>query len=51
MRYPKGEHGTRSFVFPWRFPYTVVYKVGDDLVIIVAIAHHSKEPGYWHNRT
>ncbi|HEX7828085.1 MAG TPA: type II toxin-antitoxin system RelE/ParE family toxin [Thermoanaerobaculia bacterium] len=49
-RYPEGEHGTREFVLPWRFPYTVVYRVRDNAVVVIAVAHHSKEPGYWRHR-
>jgi toxin ParE1/3/4 len=50
-RYPEGEHGTREFILPWRFPYTVVYRVRENLIVIVAVAHQSKEPRYWHDRT
>jgi plasmid stabilization system protein ParE len=50
MRYQHGEHGTREFVLPWRFPYTVVYRLKENLIVIVAVAHHSKEAGYWHHR-
>ena len=35
-----------------RYPYSVVYQVdpsGD--VLVVAIAHASREPGYWQGRT
>ena len=51
LRYPQGEHGTREFILHWRFPYTVVYRIKDSLIVIVAVAHQSKEPGYWHHRT
>jgi toxin ParE1/3/4 len=50
-RYPAGEHRTHEFVLPWRFPYTVVYRILEDLIVIVAVAHHSKEPDYWRHRT
>jgi len=50
LRYPLGEHGTREHVLPSRFPYTVVYRVQQDCVVIVAVAHQSREPGYWHRR-
>ena len=50
FRFVEIEHGTRSFTFPWRFPYTIVYKVLDARIVIVAVAHHSKEPGYWRAR-
>lgn len=34
-----------------RFPYGLVYQVlGDDLVIL-AVAHHRRRPGYWSGRT
>jgi len=50
LRFQSGEHGTREFVLPWRFPYTLVYRIKDNVIVIVAVAHHSKEPGYWYNR-
>jgi toxin ParE1/3/4 len=34
-----------------RFPFAVVYReVGSDLIEIVAIAHLSRKPAYWHER-
>ena len=50
LRYPLGEFGTREYVLPWRFPYTLVYVVRDEAVVVVAVAHQSREPGYWHHR-
>jgi plasmid stabilization system protein ParE len=32
------------------FPYGVLYTVERDLVLILAIAHGSREPGYWQDR-
>jgi toxin ParE1/3/4 len=32
------------------FPYGVLYTVEDDYVLIVAVAHCSREPGYWKHR-
>jgi plasmid stabilization system protein ParE len=52
MRYPVGEYGTRMHILPWRFPYTIVYRVEEeDLIVIVAVAHHSREPGFWRDPT
>jgi toxin ParE1/3/4 len=51
LRYPPGEHGTREFVLPWRFPYTVVYRILNDVIVVIAIAHQSREPEYWRDRT
>jgi len=50
LRYSESDYGTRSFTFPWRFPYTLVYTMRGSRIIIVAVAHHSKEPGYWRHR-
>lgn len=49
-RGPHGEGGLRYYHFD-RFPYTVVYE--EDAVRgpqIFAIAHQSREPGYWSAR-
>ena len=33
-----------------RFPYSLVYRVDEDDVRVIAVAHQSREPGYWHGR-
>ena len=50
LRYPTGEHGTREHILPWRFPYTVVYRIQDNSIVVVAVAHQSRVPGYWQDR-
>lgn len=50
LRYPNGDHGTREHILPWRFPYTLVYRVYEGSIVVVAVAHQSREPGYWHDR-
>ena len=32
------------------FPYRIVYFVHDDLLVIVAVAHAKRRPGYWRER-
>jgi plasmid stabilization system protein ParE len=32
------------------FPYGVVYTIEPDFVLIVAVMHCSREPGYWKTR-
>lgn len=41
--------GTRRKVFP-HFPYSLVYTLEEDLITILAVAHHSREPEYWVDR-
>jgi toxin ParE1/3/4 len=48
-RRPKYLHGTRRLVMQ-RFPFSVVYLDEPDLVIIVAVAHSKRRPGYWKDR-
>jgi plasmid stabilization system protein ParE len=43
-------HSTRRKLLS-RFPYSFVYSVeSDDLVLVMAVAHHSREPDYWAHR-
>jgi len=39
----------RHFVLR-RFPFSVVYAATTELIYIIAIAHGSREPGYWQLR-
>lgn len=32
------------------FPYSIIYLEDNNLVVIVAIMHDSREPGYWKGR-
>jgi toxin ParE1/3/4 len=49
QRWPKYLYGTRRIVMQ-RFPFSVVFLDEPDLVIIVAIAHSKRRPGYWKDR-
>lgn len=33
-----------------RFPFSLIYSVEVDEVLIVAVAHQRRRPGYWRNR-
>lgn len=38
-------------VFLNRFPYSLVYKIyNDELIIVFAIMHMKRKPGYWEKR-
>ncbi len=41
--------GTRRLVLP-RFSYSIVYLDEPDFVLVVAVSHHRREPGYWSDR-
>ena len=33
-----------------RFPYAIVYRHDPDAIVIVAVAHQRRRPGYWRRR-
>jgi toxin ParE1/3/4 len=41
---------TQRRVVVARFPYSIVYKEAADKIMIVAIAHQRRRPGYWRRR-
>jgi hypothetical protein len=48
-RWPRYLAGTRRYVFP-TFPFSLIYFVDDDVVVVVAVANDQKRPSYWRNR-
>ena len=47
--WPPFDHGTRRYLLQ-RFPFSVVYRVDERRILIVAVAHARRRPGYWHPR-
>ena len=41
--------GTRRYLLP-HFPFSLVYRLRNDKIEIVAVAHHLRQPGYWRIR-
>ena len=33
-----------------KFPFQIVFRVSDDRILIVAVAHAKRRPGYWRGR-
>ena len=48
-RWPRFGPAARRYVMP-RFPFSLIYRLREQGVEIVAIAHHKRKPGYWHSR-
>lgn len=42
-------HGKRRYVMK-HFPYSIIYTFAGEEIRILAIAHHSRHPGYWRGR-
>jgi plasmid stabilization system protein ParE len=47
--WPPFDFGTRRYLLR-RFPFSVVYRVEPQRVLIVAVAHAHRRPGYWQLR-
>jgi len=33
-----------------RFPFSLIYAIEDNAILIIAVAHQSRRPGYWRKR-
>lgn len=44
-----GSRGAKRLVLR-RFPYDIIVRESSQEIIVVAIAHQSRRPGYWRNR-
>jgi plasmid stabilization system protein ParE len=47
--WPRFDHGTRRYLLR-RFPYSIIYRIESNRVLIVAVAHGHRRPGYWKSR-
>jgi toxin ParE1/3/4 len=47
--WPPFDYGTRRYLLR-RFPFSVVYRIEAARVVIVAVAHARRRPGYWTSR-
>lgn len=43
------KYATRR-VFPKKFPFSIVYLAGENGIVIFAVAHFKRKPGYWKSR-
>ncbi len=43
------EHDTRRVLLK-KYPYQVIYRLLPDTIRILAVAHQTREPGYWAGR-
>lgn len=34
----------------FKFPFSVLYRVDDSMILIVAVAHHKRRPSFWSKR-
>jgi plasmid stabilization system protein ParE len=48
-RWPRAQDDTRRLLFR-RFPFSLVYRVSSVNVLVIAVAHDRRRPGYWRHR-
>jgi len=49
-RYPVTRRGRRRFVM-LEYPFDVIYRIQEQAIQIMAVAHHSRQPEYWLRRS
>ena len=52
-RYPRAAPLSRASLHTktlMKFPYTLVYSVGDAEIVLLAVAHQKRRPFYWSSR-
>jgi hypothetical protein len=49
LMYPIDRDDIRKATLP-RFPYTLRYAVLAEVILILAVAHHHRQPDYWLSR-
>lgn len=47
--FPIQANQTRRYILA-NFPFSVIYRLRNDAVEIIAVAHHRRRPGYWRKR-
>jgi plasmid stabilization system protein ParE len=48
-RWPMFEANSRRILLR-RFPFSIIYRLKGDVVSVLAVMHHRREPGYWMHR-
>lgn len=48
-RFPLWLAGSRRCFLP-NFPFSVVYQFNEQRLLVLAVAHHRRRPGYWSER-
>ncbi len=48
-RYPEIDEDIRRCMVR-KFPYTILYSIEQDYLLIIAVMHCSREPNYWKDR-
>lgn len=48
-KFPLADHKTRKLRLQ-RFPFTIFYLLTSSEIVIVAVAHQKRRPGYWSDR-
>jgi plasmid stabilization system protein ParE len=49
LQSPEIEPGRRRLLID-RFPYALIYAVEGRRIVVLAVAHSRRRPGYWHGR-
>jgi plasmid stabilization system protein ParE len=47
--WPSFEAESRRYLLG-RYPFSIIFRPGDDRITVIAVAHQSRKPNYWRHR-
>jgi plasmid stabilization system protein ParE len=50
LRWPKFDNQRRRFIVR-KFPYSIIYELHGEEVVVLAVAHGKRRPRYWQERS
>jgi plasmid stabilization system protein ParE len=50
LRWPKFDNERRRFIVR-KFPYSIIYELYGEEVVVLAVAHGKRRPNYWQERS
>jgi plasmid stabilization system protein ParE len=51
IRFPACDEPGFRYASLERYPFSVIFRVGESAVHVIAVAHAKRKPGYWTSRT
>jgi plasmid stabilization system protein ParE len=48
--FPVAEESARRCLLQ-TFPFSIIFEIKPDMLVIIAVMHHRRDPGYWKHRS
>jgi len=50
LLFPVAEGNSRRCLLQ-TFPFSIIFEIKPDMLVIIAVMHHRRDPGYWKHRS